>query len=333
MEHIENIVSSEPAVKVFDFLPHIGIDSVREEIMDGLRAKQKYISPKFFYDGKGSELFEEITRLEEYYPTLTEKGIIKTIAGKLDVDFAETAVVELGSGDCSKITLLLEQLDKEMLRKVNYIPVDISRTAVEKSTSELLDRFPLKSVTGIVADFNCQLGLIPQSDKRLFCFFGSTIGNFSPEEARMFLKSLGASMNPGDSLLLGMDMVKDVEVLEDAYNDKKGVTARFNKNILNVLNNMVGTDFDPTDFEHHAFFNKKRSRIEMHLRALREVEVSSDENTEKIIFKEGEAIHTENSHKFSVDDVEKFAEWAGLKMRNIFTDNNKWFSIAYYIKK
>ncbi len=334
MNYLQNIVRSEPNVnvKLLNYLPKIGIGSAREEIFTGLRAKQKYIYPKYFYDGRGSELFEEITQLEEYYPTRTEKKIIAGLTKKLYLDFSGLNIVELGSGDCSKISLLLEQASREELKELTYVPVDISESAIEKSSVELLKRFTLKNVTGIVADFYCQLNLIPKNRNRLFCFFGSTIGNFNAGEAKAFMTSLGKTMQPGDSLLLGADMLKDINVLERAYNDKKGVTAQFNKNILNVVNNLTGTEFDTSDFEHYAFFNEKKSRIEMHLRAMKDMVVNSEPDREAITVRRGETIHTENSNKFSADDVERFGKWAGLELQKILTDKNDWFSLSYYRK-
>ncbi len=317
-------------IELINYLPNIGISSVVKEITEGLNATPKTISPKFFYDGKGSNLFEQITHLKEYYPTRTEKIIISTVGENLDIDFNHLNIIELGSGDASKISLLLQQIPTNTLKTVNYFPVDISQSAIEKSAEELIQKFELKSITGIVVDFFHQLKLIPKPGKRLFCFFGSTIGNYNPKQTEEFMTHLGNSMQKGDCLLLGMDMVKDSSILENAYNDKKGVTAKFNKNILNVVNNLTDSDFSTSDFKHYAFFNGKKNRIEMHLKALKDVEVNL--GSEKTYILKGETIHTENSYKFNLDDIERFGMWAGLKTVQVFNDPNKWFSLVYYRK-
>ena len=319
-----------PAVELINYLPNIGIDNVKQEIFDGLKSTPKYISPKFFYDGKGSELFEQITKLEEYYPTRTEKSIISNKVSELGIDFKNLDIVELGSGDSSKISLLLEQIPQDLIPTINYFPVDISKSAIEKSSNDLKAKFQLKSITGVVVDFFHQMHLIPKTGRRLFCFFGSTIGNFSRKQAEDFMIALGKSMQKGDMLLIGMDLVKNVDVLEAAYNDKKGITALFNTNILNVVNNLSGTNFTENNFEHYSFFNTKESRIEMHLRALKDVEVKLDSEIIKIY--KGELIHSENSHKFTLDDINTIAKWSKLNIVRSLTDDNNWFSLNYFVK-
>jgi len=313
-------------------LPHIGIEKVREEIFKGLKSSPKYISPKFFYDKKGSELFEAITELDEYYPTRTEKSILSTIVEKLDLDFSDLSIIELGSGDASKISLLLRRILEEQLATIKYHPLDISKSAIEKASEKLAEEFPMISINGIVADFIHQVNVVPKNGRRLFCFFGSTIGNLNKSEIREFMKLVGDEMQPGDSLLLGMDMVKDIAVLEKAYNDENGITAQFNKNILNVINNICGTNFDIENFEHLAFYNKDEHRIEMHLKAMKDMVVLSASGTDEIHIKKGETIHTENSHKFNFDDIKTVGIWSGLDVEKIITDNNKWFSLVYYKK-
>ena len=319
-------------IELINYLPNIGIGNVKEEIFTGLKAETKYISSKFFYDGKGSELFEQITHLDEYYPTRTEKKIISSITEKLAIDFKNLNIVELGSGDASKIGLLLRKIPENVLKTINYFPVDISQSAIEKSVKDLLDEFPLNNITGIVIDFFHQLKLIPNKGRRLFCFFGSTIGNFTPKQAEEFMHLLGNAMQTGDSLLLGMDMIKDLHVLEAAYNDKKGITAQFNKNILSVVNNLSDTDFNASNFEHYAFFNTKKSRIEMHLKALKNLEIALGSENKKIHMEQGETIHTENSHKFNTADIETMGTWAGIEIKKILTDDHNWFSLVYYKK-
>ena len=332
MNYTQEISVNKNNIELINYLPNIGISNVKEEILVGLRATPKYVSPKFFYDGKGSDLFEQITHLEEYYPTRTEKKIISSIGKDININFKNLNIIELGSGDSSKISLLFNQIPTEDLKTVNYFPVDISQSAIEKSASELIQQFSLNNITGIVVDFIHQLKLIPKPGKRLFCFFGSTIGNFNSQEAKAFMTLLGNTMQKGDSLLLGMDMVKDISVLEKAYNDKKGITAKFNKNILIVVNNLTDSNFTLSDFEHYAFYNIEKSRIEMHLRALKDVEISLPSGTEKIQINKGETIHTENSYKYNLHDIEMFGMWADIEIKNILTDENSWFNLVYYEK-
>lgn len=328
----ENSIREEDSGLV-NHLPDIGMKKIQEEIFTGLRSEQKYISSKFFYDKKGSELFESITGLDEYYPTRTEKKILSTIGQELKLDFSELSIVELGSGDPSKIRLLLQQIPKSKLYTLQYFPVDISQSAIEDASKKLICEFPTININGIVADFILQPNRVPKPGRRLFCFFGSTIGNLTMDEIEKFMKRLGAEMQEGDSLLLGLDMVKDTSILEKAYNDEQQITADFNKNILNVINVLADTDFDPDAFEHRSFYNKEEERIEMHLEAKRDAIVTLGSEAGKIYIKKGETIHTENSHKFRKDHIETIGLWGGLSIEKIFTDNYQWFSLVHYRAK
>lgn len=324
----ESLITTK--VNLINYLPEIGIKKVREEIITGLKAFPKYISSKFFYDERGSELFEEITQLDEYYPTRTEKKILSTIWKDLNLNFSDLSIFDLGSGDHTKIRLLFKQIQRNKLSSIEYFPVDISSSAIERASEKLKDEFPMLKIQGIVADFIHQLKLIPKTGKRLFCFFGSTIGNLNMDEIEQFIKLLGKEMREGDSFLLGIDMIKDIQILEKAYNDDKHITADFNKNILNVINNLAETNFSPDDFEHIAFYNEKETRIEMHLKASRDIRIILNSSGEKVSICQGETIHTENSYKFSLDNIKSMAKWAGLKTEKIFTDDNKWFSLVHF---
>jgi L-histidine N-alpha-methyltransferase len=319
-------------IHLVNYLHVIGLEKVRTEIVKGLQATSKVISPKFFYDQKGSELFENITELDEYYPTRTERSILSTIVNELNIDFYGLNIIELGSGDASKIRLLLKQIPEEVLSTIKYYPLDISRSAIEKSAMELTDEFPSIEINGIVADFIHQINVVPKTGKRLFCFFGSTIGNLDMSEVKEFMELLGSEMQADDSLLLGLDMVKDIAVLEKAYNDDQRITADFNKNILNVVNSLAGTDMDPEKFEHLAFYNKEKNRIEMHLKAMKDMVVTFSTEADSIYIKKGETIHTENSHKFSRKDIKTMGSLAGLNVEQIFTDKHQWFSLVHYRK-
>ncbi len=333
MNYIEEQIISIGKIRIENHLADIGIEMVKKEIIKGLYAPEKYISSKFFYDETGSKLFEQITQLDEYYPTRAEKSILSTFVNDADIDFKNLSIIELGSGDSSKIKLLLKQIPPVLLKSIRYFPVDISQSAILKSSEDIIKEFDLKSITGIVADFIHQLKVLPKTERRLFCFFGSTIGNFTKNEQYDFIRALGDEMQSGDGFLLGMDRVKDISVLENAYNDKKGVTAAFNKNILNVVNTLCGANFNTDDFEHLAFYNKTENRIEMYLKALKEMDVTINSVFDTIHLNKAEKIHTENSHKFTDKDVKVIGEYGNFNLKNIFTDKNKWFNLLYFIKK
>ena len=246
--------------------------------------------------------------------------------------FKDIDIVEFGSGDCSKISIFLESLPEKYLKSINYIPLDVSVDAVEKSSNILINKFPGLQIKGIIADFHSQLDVIPKDKKKLFCLLGSTIGNFSMVEAKRFLGDLSKIMKPGDILLLGFDMVKDKKIIEKAYNDSRKITEKFNKNILNAVNELICTNFNQDDFDHIAFFNEKESRIEMHLRAKRDLEINSSCYDLKIQIKKDESIHTENSYKFTEKNIKELALSSSLEIENIFTDGNNWFSLVKLIK-
>jgi L-histidine N-alpha-methyltransferase len=323
----------ESTATVENFLLKLGTDAVMQNIFDGLTSHKKHISCIYFYDAVGSKLFEKITLLPEYYPARTEKSLLAEAAFHICNDLKDIDIVELGSGDCSKISILLEAIPAHFLPSVRYIPVDVSQSVVEESAAILVNTFPGMSIHGVVADFMKQLDLIPKGLRRFICFLGSTVGNLSKRDAVGFFRNLGDAMRPGDMLLLGADMVKSRDVLEKAYNDSEGVTAEFNLNILNVVNDVARTDFRLEDFEHLAFYNEKLSRIEMHLQAKRDLEVHSPFIKEKIVIRKGETIHTENSHKFTCENIIDFASTAGLEIQHIFTDDKKWFSLVLLSKK
>ncbi len=320
-------------IRIINKLKEIDPGEVRKEIIEGLSSDPRTISPKFFYNEGGSELFESITGLEEYYPTRTEKDILSGIASHMNIDFQHLNIVELGSGDPSKIRLLLQQISEENLASLHYYPVDISHSALENSLEKLAEEFPVITITGIVADFMQQFDKLPNVKNRLFCFLGSTIGNFTPEDRDTFMRELGKEMKAGDHLILGLDMVKDPQVLHKAYNDSKQLTAAFNKNILNVMNDMVDTSFETTDFEHMAFYNEKEQRIEMHLKAMKDHRIRINGHQATLEIKKGDTIHTENSYKFTRGDIESIGGQAGLIPESVFTDEQNWFSLVLFVKQ
>jgi L-histidine N-alpha-methyltransferase len=330
MNRSETLSSINSQVELSNFLKGENREEIILEIFTGLSAGQKYISSRFFYDKAGSALFEEITKLSEYYPTRTEKTILRQAASEIIPAERNPIIVELGSGDCSKISILLDALAERDFDSIHYFPVDISEAAILESAECLTQRYPEINIHGLLADFMKHLDVLPGEGKRMICFFGSTLGNFTLKQAIWYIKKIRELMHPGDSLILGLDMVKDVEIIESAYNDKKGVTAAFNKNILNVINRIAKTNFTPEYFDHQAFYNPEKDRIEMHLVARRQMEVSSLYRRENFILDKGETIHTENSHKFSHDYILQLAATSGLSIKNIHTDQNNWFSVVHF---
>lgn len=325
-------VNTQTQVVLKNFLPKTGMDVLRSEIIHGLRKKKKRLNSKFFYDDRGSELFEKITALPEYYPTRTEKSIIREVSSDVMNRLDGHEIIELGSGDCSKITLLLNGRDGDLYDDLHYLPVDFSPAALEKSAGILSASYNGIRITAIAADFTTQLDMIPRSGPALICFFGGTIGNLESNDAAKMLRNIGTFMREGDVLLLGLDMVKPVNVLLDAYNDSQSVTAAFNKNILRVANAIAGFDFDESRFVHRAIYDTGRQRIEMHLIAKENMEVSSELTDEPVRFRKGESIHTENSHKYDPAAIRKLAAGAGLQIRKVHHDPRKWFALVEMVK-
>ena len=333
MDFSEQLTFPGTNITVSNYLSTIGKDRIVNTIIEGLAAHPRYIPSMFFYDAQGSKLFEEITRLPEYYASRTEMELIRGFANVSGGQLSDLDIIELGSGDCKKISILLDSIDCARLRSINYKPLDVSLTALRESANILAGRYPGLTIHCIVADFLTQLHLVTKSRRRLFCFFGSTIGNLTSKDRRKFLSAIGRSMQTDDLLLVGVDMVKQKEILERAYNDRQEVTARFNRNILNVINGITGTNFELDSFEHNAFYNEKYSRIEMHLKALRNMIISSSNYPFQIEIRRGESIHTENSYKFTINKITELVEAAGLKIDTFLMDQKKWFSLLQLTKK
>lgn len=326
------VTFDHPNIKIDNLLPQIGRDEVINSILAGLTNKSKCISSIFFYDEFGSKLFEEITHLPEYYIPRIEKSLILKAAAYLNEWLQDANIVEYGCGDCSKISILLESVSTEKLDTILYTPVDVSRNTILETANILTNTFCELQVNVVLADFVKQVELIPAEGKRIFCLFGSTIGNLTREQSFVFCKKVAKIMSSDDYFLLGVDMVKDRKVLFNAYNDSLNITSDFNKNILNVVNKRIETDFDPGSFEHLAFFNEEQTRIEMHLKAKKDIETMSPYSSTKILVKKGETIHTENSHKYTNEEIEKLAKTAGLNIQKIFTDQQNWFSLVLFNK-
>lgn len=298
------------------------------EIIEGLGAKPKYIPSKYFYDATGSGLFELICELPEYYQTRTELELLSIHASDIVNGFCPGNLVELGSGSNRKVRILLEAIGSERLADVCYMPVDVCHEALAASSLELRKLFPALRVQPLIADFTRDFQFVHTNFPKLILFFGSTIGNLDEEETDTFLRNVARSMNGADRFMVGLDMVKPIEVLEAAYNDSRGVTARFNRNILNVINREAGADFQPELFDHLAYFNQRHDRIEMHLVAKKDHLVRLSLFDSSCLIKKGETIRTEICRKFRRETAEQMFWRAGMRIDRWRSDKNGWFSLA-----
>ena len=298
------------------------------EILAGLLQEQKSIDPKYFYDTRGSELFEQITNLPEYYPTRTERQILKSNAKTMAECCGQNCVlIEPGSGSSEKVRLLLDTLEPAA-----YVPLDISAEFLKNSAIKLGEEYPWLHVHAVCTDFSNQQDLpgdLP-AGKRVVFYPGSTLGNMNPSEASTFLKHLGRWLKDDGGILIGIDMHKSPQILHAAYNDQQAVTAAFNLNILSNINVLTGSEFDLGNFSHKAFYNQEEYRIEMYLVSkLDQVVRVSDTD---ISFSRGETIHTENSYKYTVESFQKIAHRAGLTIRSSWLDDQYLFSVHYLEK-
>jgi dimethylhistidine N-methyltransferase len=295
-----------------------------QDVVAGLTATPKRIAPKYFYDARGSLLFDEITRQPEYYPTGRELAILEAHGSEMAALFpANAALVEFGMGTSNKARFLLRAAPT----LAAYVPVDISAEALAAEAAEVAHDFPQLKVLPVAADFADTFALPAEvRDMPLVGFFpGSTIGNFEPHEACAFLRRARELLGSDAVLILGVDLVKDSQILNAAYNDAKGVTASFNLNLLTRINRELGGTFAPECFEHHAFFNRGLSRVEMHLASLKRQKVRVDGET--VDFRAGETIHTESSYKYSIDSLGALARGAGWKPARVWTDTDNYFSV------
>lgn len=300
------------------------------EILEGLRGSQKTLPSKYFYDEEGSRLFERITRLEEYYPTRTELGILEERLPEIARRIGKNAIlIELGSGSSRKTRMLLDELPE----LAGYVPVDISGEYLAKVT-EILDReYPDLMILPVSADYTRPMEL-PELRKGgcryVFFYPGSTIGNFEPPQARDFMQSLSRVLKPGEGMLIGVDLQpgpkKPKSVIEAAYDDREGVTGAFNKNILVRINRELQGDFDPEAFDHRAFYNGDENRMEMHLVSRKDQRVTVAGET--FVLRKGETIHTENSYKYSLEGFAALVRpW--FETEQVWTDRRDYFSVHY----
>jgi dimethylhistidine N-methyltransferase len=303
-------------------------NAVTEAALAGLRAVPKTLPPKLFYDDEGCRLFQRITQLPEYYPTRAEFRMLERVAPSVAaMSAAGTILVEYGASDEAKALYLLRELDAAD-RKIftTYIPIDLGRSALWQACARLDQMRPDLALYPIVADFTQPL-VLPELDHnpRLGFFPGSTIGNFVPAEARAFLSQVRSTLGSGARLLVGVDMRKDATILREAYDDSQGVTAAFNLNLLGRLNREAGADFDLESFRHQAVWNDTESRIEMHLRSLRDQSVRVGDD--RIWFSEGETIHTENSYKWTLDGFDRLVRRAGWRTLRVWVEEPELYSM------
>lgn len=296
------------------------------EVLAGLAAVPKSLPPKFFYDERGSALFEQITELEDYYPTRTEVAILKQHRASIaDAVGAESFLIEYGSGASVKIRILLEAL-----RPVGYMPVDISRNHLLEASRALAAEFDWLDIYPTCADYSSALPLPDVADghRRVAFFPGSSVGNFEPADAVTFLQEIASVVGSGGALLIGVDTKKEPALLQRAYDDPGGITAQFNRNVLCHINAALGANFDPEAFEHLARYDARLGRVEMHLVSTKPQQV--DVAGTRIEFAQGEALHTENSYKYAPEEFDVLARRANFALQQRWTDERGWFAVTLY---
>lgn len=304
---------------------HPAAGDSRTEILADLQGIPKKVDPKWFYDERGSQLFDQITRLPEYYPTRTEKQILRNNAREIS-SYCETGCIfiEPGSGSCEKVQLLLDEL-----QPAAYVPVDISADFLLSAAHALGDNHPWLEIHAVCADFNRDWSFVDSlpGGKRIVFYPGSTIGNLEPAAAINFLRKVREILDESGGAVIGVDLHKSSDQLNEAYNDSAGLTAAFNLNVLERLNDLLDAEFDPASFRHHAFYNTDKRRIEMHL--VSKIEQTISCGGSELHFEKGESIHTENSYKYTVEDFTALAAQADLKLQQSWIDADRLFSVHY----
>ncbi len=316
-------------IRIESFLSETDERSLANDVLDGLTRPFKEIPAKHFYDARGSELFERICELPEYYPTRAEREILLARADGIVRRTRAGELVELGSGSAEKARILLSAMARAgTLRR--YVPLDVSESALEAAAQELVDEFDGLTVHGVIGDFERHLSQVPDADgtPRIVALLGGTIGNFLPGTRRRLLREIGRLLGPDDRLLLGTDLVKDPPVIEAAYDDSEGVTAEFNRNVLHVINRELDADFAPEGFDHIAFFDRKHEWVEMRLRSQRACSVLVGDLGLRVDFAAGEELRTEISAKFTRARVEEDFDAAGLRLDSWYTDADELFALS-----
>ena len=309
-------------------LQFLANDDVALEVLEGLTATPKWLPSKLFYDEVGSDLFEQITELPEYYLTRTERSILETYAGEI-LEQAGTALtlVELGAGTATKTCILIEELLARQSRALFY-PIDVSPSALQEAVAQLGQQFPELRVNPIVADYTGGVPALSRiSGRKLVLYIGSSIGNFEPEKAIRILRRIRRTLRAGDALLLGADFAKSPKIILPAYDDSQGVTARFNKNILARLNRELDADFEVDQFRHIPMWNKRLSRIEAYLESTTAQKVFIPALDLDLSFAPGERIHTENSYKYTHEMIESILHEGGFTLEHTWCDRKKWFGV------
>lgn len=303
---------------------------LRADVLLGLGSTRKWLPPKWFYDKVGSELFEDITRLREYYPTRTERSILSRHADAMIHAASTDTLIELGSGSSEKTRLLLDAITAQTPGGGSYLALDVSEDALRSACAGLVAAYPRLHVAALRADFTHQLHLLPHTGARTVAFLGSTIGNFEPSERASFLRALRAELGDHDHFLLGADLVKPAAILVPAYDDAAGVTAAFNLNLLDVLNQRLDADFDRTAFEHVAVWDPDNEWIEMRLRAVHRTRIRIEDLDLDVSFDRGEDLRTEISAKFRREHLTGELQAAGFTPRGWWTDDRAWFSVSLW---
>lgn len=301
--------------------------ALRSDVRQGLTASPKWLPPKWFYDARGSELFERITELPEYYPTRTERALLERVVGEIAAIAQAEVLVELGAGSAAKTRLLLDALTTGGPLKT-YVPQDVSVSALRASADEVAAEFPELAVHGVVSDFTATLENLPRGGRRMIAFLGGTIGNLVPSERARFLSGVHDVLEPGERLLLGAGLVIDPAVLVPAYDDAAGVTAEFNRNVLHVLNSRLGANFAPEKFAHVALWDAANEWIEMRLEATEAMTVTVADLDLTVDFAAGEHLRTEISAKFRPDGLEKELAAAGFGTERVWTDPRDRFALV-----
>jgi L-histidine N-alpha-methyltransferase len=317
------------SVKIRSFLAENSERRLSDDVLDGLTRPFKELPPKHFYDARGSELFDQITELPEYYPTRMERRTLEERAPEIAESTGAGELLELGSGSAEKARILLDAMAQAgTLRR--YVALDVSEQALRQAGQELVAEYDGLEFEGLVGDFERHLGGVPAADgvPRIVALLGGTIGNFPPGTRRRLLREIQRLLRPGDHLLLGTDLVKDPAVIEAAYDDSSGVTAEFNRNVLHVINRELDADFDPENFDHVAFFDRDHEWIEMRLRAREAQSVQIRDLSLEVKFDAGEELRTEISAKFTRPRVEADLRAAGLALERWYTDPDDMFALS-----
>ena len=301
----------------------------REDVTAGLRCEQKTIPPKYFYDQRGSLLFEQICQQPEYYLTRTEAAILRERTADILDEVGECTIVELGSGSAVKTRFLLDECQRRRYR-MRYVPIDISASMLEIAARNLTAEYPHLYIDALAADYLNGLAALPNSQGRLVLFLGSNLGNFTPGEQAQLFGYLASSLQVGDHFLLGLDLRKPIDIVEPAYNDAAGVTAAFNLNLLHRMNHELRASFDLSTFSHLAFYNQRLHQIEMHLRSERKQEVMVGDLDLQVSFRAGETIHTEISRKFDPAEIRVQLALYGFELRARWTDAREWFLVSLF---